>query len=617
MTPRWVPSLGARALGGERCQFCVWAPQSERVEVHLVAPRERLAPLQPEHRGYHAAVLEDVGPGSLYLYRLDGTTERPDPASRCQPQGVHGPSQVVNSDFPWEDQGWSGLPLEAYIIYELHVGTFTSEGTFDALIPHLDTLADVGITAIELMPVAQFPGTRNWGYDGVYPFAVQKSYGSVEGLKRLVNACHQREIAVVLDVVYNHLGPEGNFLGHFGPYFTERYRTPWGPAINFDGAWSDEVRRYFIENALYWIMECHIDALRLDALHAILDLSAHPFLKELAAAVHEQAERIGRRVYLIAESDLNDTKLIRAQEVGGFALDAQWNDDFHHALHTLLTGERSGYYQDFGTLRHLVTALTDGYVYAGQYSRFRGCRHGNPSTSIPARKFIVCSQNHDQVGNRMFGERLSQLVDFDALKLAAAVILLSPYIPLLFMGEEYGEPAPFPYFVSHSDPALVEAVRRGRREEFAAFGWQGEVPDPQDEGTFLSAKLDHKLRYDGHHRVLHDFYRELIRLRKTLPALASLNKEQMEVTGYESQKVAFVRRWSGDDEAFTVFQFADTQVSATLPVPEGRWRKRLDSSDERWQGNGSSLPDQLKSAGEVMLHLPRKAFALFHRTEEA
>ncbi|HET7854191.1 MAG TPA: malto-oligosyltrehalose trehalohydrolase [Candidatus Methylomirabilis sp.] len=610
-------SLGAIYLGNGQCKFRVWAPLADKVEVCLVAPRKRIAPLEKDAKGFHQALLDGIKPGTLFVYRLDEKRERPDPASRAQPRGVHGPSAVVDPAFAWQDRQWRSVPLEEYIIYELHVGTFTPEGTFDAIIPHLDTLNDLGITAVELMPVAQFPGERNWGYDGVYPFAVQNSYGGAGGLKRLVNACHQRELAVVLDVVYNHLGPEGNYLGDFGPYFTDRYRTPWGLALNFDGPWSDEVRRYFIENALYWIMECHIDALRLDALHAIVDLSAQPFLQELADAVHGEAERIGRRIYLIAESDLNDTKLVRSRELGGYGLDAQWNDDFHHALHTLLTGEQSGYYQDFGTLRHLVTALTDGYVYSGQYSHYRGRRHGNSSKSIPARKFIVCSQNHDQVGNRIFGERLSQLVDFDALKLAAAVILLSPYIPLLFMGEEYGEPAPFPYFVSHSDPTLIEAVRRGRREEFAEFAWQGEPPDPQDEATFLRAKLDHKLRCDGHNRVLHEFYRELIRLRKTFPALASLNKEQMEVTGYESQKVAFVRRWSGDDEVFTVFQFADTQVSTTLPVPEGRWRKQLDSSDERWQGGGTSLPDQLKSTGEVTLHLQRKAFALFHRTEEA
>lgn len=606
-------SLGARYLGDGRCCFCVWGPLADKIEVRIVAPRERIVPLEKGPKGYHRAILEGVEPGSLYLYRLDGTTERPDPVSRSQPEGVHGPSQVVDPQFAWEDRHWFGLRLEDYILYELHVGTFTPEGAFDGIIPHLDTLKEIGITAVELMPVAQFPGNRNWGYDGVYPFAVQNSYGGPEGLRRLVSACHQRGLAVVLDVVYNHLGPEGNYLGDFGPYFTGRYRTPWGAAINFDGPYSDGVQRFFIENALYWITEFHVDALRLDALHAILDMSAHPFLEELANAVREQAERIGRRAYLIAESDLNDTKLIRSQELGGYGLDAQWNDDFHHALHTLLTGESSGYYRDFGKVSHLVRAFTEGYVYSGQYSAYRRRRHGNSSKHLAARQFVVCSQNHDQVGNRMFGERLSQLVSFDGLKLAAGVVLLSPFIPLLFMGEEYGEPAPFPYFVSHSDPELIEAVRRGRTEEFAAFAWKGEPPDPQDEATFLRARLDHKLRHDGQHKVLLDFYKELVRLRNTIPALTSLNKESMEVSGYERQKILFVRRSSGEDEVFMVFNFGDREDSITLPVPEGRWRRVLDSADERWKGNGTSLPDQLTSNGEVTLCLRSRAFALFLR----
>jgi maltooligosyltrehalose trehalohydrolase len=346
-------------------------------------------------------------------------------------------------------------------------------------------------------------------------------------------------------------------------------------------------------------------------------MSAHPFLEQLATAVREQADRIGRRVYLIAESDLNDTKLIRSREMGGYGLDAQWNDDFHHAVHTLLTGEQDGYYQDFGKIAHLVKAFAEGYIYSGQYSHYRRRRHGNSSTRLSARQFVVCSQNHDQVGNRLFGERLSQLVSFEVLKLAAGVVLLSPFIPLLFMGEEYGEPAPFPYFVSHSDEELVAAVRRGRQEEFAAFAWKGETPDPQDETTFLHAKLNHKLRRDGQHRVLYEFYRELIRLRSTLPALTSLSKETMEVRGYEAQKVLFVRRWSDDDEACTVYQFGETEVSVALPVPEGRWRRVLDSSDERWQGSGSSLPEHLASVGEATLHLGPKGFALFRRTEGA
>lgn len=612
----WDPELGATYLGDGRCRFRVWAPLADKVELRLVGPRERIVTLAHEGRGYHQAALEGIEPGSLYLYRLDGKAERPDPASRSQPQGVHGPSAVVNPHFAWEDQHWSGLPLEDYIVYELHVGTFTAEGTFEAIIPHLDALKDVGITAVELMPVAQFPGSRNWGYDGVFLFAVQNSYGGPEGLKRLVNACHQKGLAVVLDVVYNHLGPEGNYLGEFGPYFTERYRTPWGTAINFDGPHSDQVKSFFIENALYWITEFHIDALRLDALHAIMDMSAHPFLEELATAVHGQAERIGRRVYLIAESDLNDTKLIRSQELGGYGLDGQWNDDFHHAVHTLLTGESGGYYEDFGKITHLAKAFTEGYIYSGQYSAYRRRRHGNSSKLLAARKFVVCSQNHDQIGNRMFGERLSQLVSFDALKLAAGVVLLSPFIPLLFMGEEYGEPAPFPYFVSHSDPALVEAVRRGRREEFAAFAWKGETPDPQDETTFLQAKLDHKLRHEGQHKVLYEFYQELIRLRNTFPALRSLSKETMEVAGSEKEKVLSVRRWSGDHEIFMALHFGDASASVTLAVPAGGWDKILDSAEQRWRGNGSAVPEKLLSEGEVALTLEPKAFVLFSRRED-
>jgi maltooligosyltrehalose trehalohydrolase len=334
------------------------------------------------------------------------------------------------------------------------VGAYTKKGTFESIIPHLDELKKLGITAIELMPVAQFPGTRNWGYDGVYPYAVQNSYGGPEGFKRLVNACHGRGLALVLDVVYNHLGPEGNYLWDFGPYFTDRYKALWGFSINFDGPHSDDVRHYFIQNALYWVTEFHVDALRVDAVHAILDFSAEPFLEELASAVHDEAKRLNRRVYLIAESALNDTRVIRSREFGGYGLDAQWNDDFHHALHTVLTGERMGYYRDFGRLQDLAKALLEGFVYSGEYSPYRRRRHGNSSRDIPAHRFVVFSQNHDQVGNRMRGERLSELVCFERTKLAAGVMTLSPFIPLLFMGEEYGETAPFQYFVSHSDPDL-------------------------------------------------------------------------------------------------------------------------------------------------------------------
>jgi maltooligosyltrehalose trehalohydrolase len=614
-SPKGNPSLGATYLGDGRCRFRVWAPFAETVAVHLLAPQERLLPMEPEERGYHQATLDGIEPGSLYAYRLDDEQERPDPASRFQPRGVHGPSEVVDPSFAWEDESWSGLSLEEYVIYELHVGVFTPEGTFDAIIPHLDALKELGVSAIELMPVAQFPGDRNWGYDGVSLFAVQDSYGGPSGLRRLVNACHRLGLAVILDVVYNHLGPEGNYLADFGPYFTDRYRTPWGAAVNFDGPGSDEVRRFYIENALYWITEFHIDALRLDALHAVFDYSAQPFLEDLATAVHDQADRMRRRVYLFAESDRNDPRLIRPRDRGGHGLDAHWNDDFHHVLHTLLTGEQFGYYQDFGRLEDLAGALREGFVYSGRYSAYRQRRHGASSSDVPAHRFVVFAQNHDQVGNRMGGERLSQLVSFERLKLAAGAVLLSPFIPLLFMGEEYGETAPFLYFISHSDPALIEAVRRGRREEFAAFAWQGEPPDPQDQATYLRCKLNHALRREGHHAVLFEFYKELLRLWKEVPALARLSKEQLEVGAYEKERVLFFRRWAGAGQVFAVFNFSKTPASLALPVPAGRWRKQLDSADERWQGSGSAAPNLLESEGQAMLVLSPNAFALF--TKEA
>ncbi|UCB42776.1 MAG: malto-oligosyltrehalose trehalohydrolase [Dehalococcoidales bacterium] len=605
--------LGAVYLGDGRCQFTVWAPLIPKVEVHIISPEELIVLLERCDRGYHRSVVEGIKPGYQYFYRLDSEKERPDPASRFQPEGVHGPSQVVDSCFPWADQQWAGLSLEEYIVYELHAGAFTNEGTFDAIIPCLDRLKDLGITAVELMPVAQFPGNRNWGYDGVYPFAVQDSYGGPEGLKRLINACHRKGLAVVLDVVYNHIGPEGNYLADFGPYFTDHYKTPWGAAINFDGLHSDDVRRFFIENAIYWPIEFHIDALRLDALHAILDTSAYPFIEGLAESFHKQVEKLGRKAYLIGESTANDARLLISQEFGGYGLDAQWNDEFHHSLHVLLTGEQTGYYQDYGQLQHLAKAFQEGFVYSGQYSSYRQRRHGVSSKDIPAHRLVVFAQNHDQVGNRMNSERLSQLVSFEALKLAAGIVLLSPFIPLLFMGEEYGEPAPFPYFVNHSEPDLIEAVRKGRRDEFAAFQWQGELPDPQDEATFLRAKLDHQLRNDSQNHVLLEFYSELIRLRKETPALAHLSKDNMDVQIIEDDKLLFLHRWNGDNEVMAIFSLNDSQTAITLPIPAGHWVKGFDSAEERWQGGGSVTPEQLSSKGEVSVTLSPWAFALFFK----
>jgi len=603
--------LGATYLGNGRCQFMVWAPIIQKVEVHMVSPEELIVPLVRGAQGYHQGIIEGVEPGCLYFYRLDSENERPDPASRFQPRGVHGPSQVIDSHFSWQDQNWAGLPLEEYIVYELHVGAFTEEGTFDAIIPYLDELKDLGITALELMPVAQFPGNRNWGYDGVYPFAVQDSYGGPEGLKRLVNACHQKRLAVVLDVVYNHLGPEGNYVADFGPYFTDRYKTLWGAALNFDGPYSDEVRRFFIENAIYWLTEFHIDALRLDALHAILDISSYPFLEELALVFHEQAAQMKRQAYLIGESAANDARIVRSRNLGGYGLDAQWNDDFHHSLHVLLTGEQPGYYQDFGQLQHLAKAFEEGFVYSGQYSCYRQRRHGISSKDIPAHRLVTFAQNHDQIGNRFNSERLNQLVPFEALKLAAGIVLLSPFIPLLFMGEEYGETAPFPYFISHSDPDLIEAVRKGRQDEFAAFHWQGKSPDPQDEATYSRAKLNHNLRCNGQHRVLLEFHKQLVRLRKETPALAYLSKDNTDIRAIEKHKLLLLHRWKGDNEVIVLFSLNNNQTAITLPVPAGRWQKWLDSAEERWQGKGSIVPERLSSKGEAAITLGPWSFALF------
>jgi maltooligosyltrehalose trehalohydrolase len=608
--------LGGYYSANNRCQFRVWAPRASRVELRVVGAKEQIRALESSGGGYFDVQVDNISPGTLYLYRLDGSRDRPDPASRFQPQGVHGPSQVIDPSFAWADRNWLGLPLKDYVVYELHVGTFTVTGTFDAVSAHLEELKDLGITVIELMPVAQFPGSRNWGYDGVYPFAVQESYGGPLGLKRLVNACHKIGLAVILDVVYNHLGPEGNYFAEFGPYFTDRYKTPWGPAMNFDGPDSDPVRRYLIDNALYWISEFHIDALRLDAVHAILDHSPYTFLEQLADEVHAQAKLLNRQVWLIPESAANDSRLVRGRELGGYGLDAQWNDDFHHALRGVMTGEKSGYYEDYGEFHQLVKAYREGFVYSGEYSKYRRRRHGISSRDIPAERLVVFSQNHDQVGNRMLGERLPQLVSFEDLKLAAGAVILSPFIPMLFMGEEYGEPAPFQYFVSHGDANLIAAVRNGRRNEFAAFAWRGEPPDPQDEKTFLRSKLNHNLKHDGRFHALWEFYRELIRLRKKLAPLACLSKERCEIHGFESERILVLRRWFKDQEIISIFNFNAAQVSLDLPFSGECWRKVLASTDERWAGVGSQLPPMLDVVRAVTLSLPGRSFVVYRKEFE-
>lgn len=608
--------IGAIHEGAGRCRFRLWAPFAERVDLHILSPHERLIPMQERDSGYFDLQLKGTEPGSLYCFRLNGERERPDPASRFQPLGVHGPSQVIEQQFGWEDENWKGIPLSDAIFYELHVGTFTPEGTFDAAISRLKELEDLGVNHLEIMPVGQFPGERNWGYDGVQPFAVQNSYGGPEGFKRFVNACHRHRIGVTLDVVYNHLGPEGNYLRDFGPYFTPKYRTPWGEAINFDDAHSDEVRNYFIQNAIYWFQYFHIDALRLDAVHAITDMSALPFLQELAERVEAFSVRNGRKRYLIAESDLNDAKLIRPRPEWGYGLDAQWSDDFHHSLHTLLTGERRGYYADFGKVEQLVRSMREGFVYSGQYSRFRKRRHGNSAADRPAEQFIVASQNHDQVGNRMLGERLSTLISFEAEKVVAGALILAPAVPLLFMGQEYGEEAPFLYFVDHGDADLMAAVRKGRKEEFKDFLCKGEPPDPAGEETFLRSRLNWEKRAEGHHKVLLEFYKTLIRLRREIPALKALSRRRLDVHGLENGKILYVRRWCEGSEVVCLFSFNSKEVSlqAAEISFEGEWQKILDSSHEKWRGPGTSLPEKIRSP-EVLVMRPH-GLAVYRKIPE-
>jgi maltooligosyltrehalose trehalohydrolase len=609
-------AIGPTIAENGRCQFDVWAPFAKTAELVIEPPARRQAPMQMAARGHFLADVEGVARGSNYFYLLNGEVRRPDPASRFQPQGVHGPSQLVSPHFNWTDSAWAGVPLEAVVFYEIHVGTFTAEGTFESIIPRLPALKSLGITMIELMPVAQFPGSRNWGYDGVFPYAVQSSYGGPDGLKRLVDACHREGLGVALDVVYNHLGPEGNYLRDFGPYFTDRYKTPWGEALNFDGPESDEVRRFFIGNATYWVSEFHIDALRLDAVHAIVDTSATPFIEELALEVHQLAGELGRPVHVIAESDLNDPHIVQSREIGGRSFDAQWSDDFHHALHTLLTREKMGYYEDFGSIEHLAKAYSQGFVYSGEYSPFRRRRHGNSSQLIPARRFVVFAQNHDQVGNRAQGDRLSSIVSFEKLKLAAAALFLSPFLPLLFMGEEYGELAPFPYFVSHSDAELIENVRKGRREEFAKFAWSGSVPDPQAQETFELARLNWNLRDTGKHQILLSLYTELLRLRRSIPVLANLSKLDMNTWTYGPNAFG-IERWSGNDRVSALFNFDDRPAPVCARIAARNWTVILDSADARWLGSGSLVPRTLPVAGESLnVEMPPLSFVILRRSQE-
>ena len=576
--------LGARLLSNGRCEFRVWAPKRDAIELHILTPNDRRLAMKKNANGYHEAVVDDCPEGTRYLFAF-GENERPDPASRLQPDGVHQASAVVGTDFEWHDHDWNGIALEDLVVYELHVGTFTNEGTFDAVIAKLDQLKELGITAVELLPVAQFPGTRNWGYDGTYVGAAQNSYGGPRALKRLVDACHQRGLAILLDVVYNHLGPEGNYLGEYGPYFTDRYKTPWGLALNFDGPHSDDVRWYFVHNALQWVDEFHFDGLRVDAVHAIVDHSAEPFLQDLCEAVRQRGTQLGRQIWTIAESDLNDPRVITPKEQYGLGFDSQWADDFHHSLHTLLTGEQDGYYEGFPPkVSNLARVLKTGYLYVGQHSTYRGRKYGLKPNTTNGAQFVISAQNHDQVGNRMMGDRITNLVSFEKVRQAAAAIILSPFIPMLFMGEEYGEKAPFQYFTSHSDKDLIEAVRRGRAEEFDDFKWAGEPPDPHDEETFTRSKLKWESLQRDEHQSLWRLYKQLLAFRRDIPSLRTLDLSAVETHADDERAVLLIRR--GD--SLVAFNFSDKAQIIDMPF-RGNWTAQIDTGASI-SGNDVTLP---------------------------
>jgi maltooligosyltrehalose trehalohydrolase len=499
--------------------FRVWSPERERVE--LVVGGRRHAMTRGEHGWWEARGVA-AEPGLRYGYSLDGGAVRPDPRSGFQPDGVLGLSEVVDHGaHAWRDGGWRGLPLAGSVIYEVHIGTFSDAGTFDGMVEHLPHLVALGVDAVEVMPVAEYAGERGWGYDGVDLFAPHHAYGGPAGLKRLVDACHAAGLGAVLDVVYNHLGPVGNFLAEFGPYFTDRYKTGWGSALNFDGPGSDEVRRFIVDSALMWIRDYHFDGLRLDAVHAIVDQTPVNILEQLEVEVEALGEKLHRTVFLIAESDLNDPRLMRSRDAGGYGLEAAWSDDWHHSLHAALTGERSGYYKDFGSLDDLGKALRQAWVYDGVWSEHRQRTRGRKAAGVASHRFLIAAQNHDQVGNRALGDRLAALVDEWKLQAAAALLLTSPFTPMLFQGEEWGASTPFQYFTDFQDRELGKAVREGRRREFAAFGWNPEeVPDPQDPSTFECSRLDWGELDDAGHRAMLDWYRKLIALRRRLPAPA-------------------------------------------------------------------------------------------------
>lgn len=583
--------LGASILdrAKSRVAFCVYA--AGWPEVSLLLKSSGLSeeiPMELTGEHLYRAVVEGRGLELRYKFLLKGRGGGafPDPYSHYQPEGVHGFSQVVDHDaYPWDDQEWTGIKWEKALIYELHPGTFTGKGTFAGVADKLDCLLELGINTVELMPLTQTPGCWNWGYDGVNLFSVNHNYGNPDELKYLIDCCHRKGLAVILDIVYNHFGPEGNYLGKFGPYFTDKYETPWGAAVNFDDTGCAAARRMVLDSVRHWIERYHFDGLRLDAVHAIKDHSRPHILEEIAAAARELEKRLERRIVIIAETDANDVQLIKPTGEGGYGIDAQWMDDFHHTVHTALTGEDKGYYRDYGRIEDLEKVYQN-YLYTGEYSRFWKKKRGSNAAEVPGSLFVVAIQTHDQVGNRARGDRLSQLVDFPYLKAAAGLLFLSPYIPMLFMGEEYAEENPFLFFTDYQDPELKKAVVEGRREEFAAFGWR-DIPNPEDDATFFASRLTPREKWRPHQEQIFNYYRDLISLRREHPALKVPDKRGTEVkVDPASRLVKITRRGHGR----MVTALANLGRS-TLSVPYPPGRKIFNSEEPRYGGRENAAKE--------------------------
>jgi maltooligosyltrehalose trehalohydrolase len=599
-------------VDGSPMAFC-WAPFARKLE--LDSEGKGSYAFSKLADGYWSCECPGLKPGDRYFLKINGKKRFPDPASLSQPDGVHGPSQAVDLEEIRKQclEGYKGLALADLVIYELHTGTFSPEGTFAGIAKRLPYLKGLGVNAIEIMPVASFPGIRNWGYDGVFPYAVQHSYGGPEGLADLVKACHEQGMAVILDVVYNHLGPEGNYLGEFGPYFTKKYQNPWGKAVNFDDEHSHGVRHYFLENALMWLRDFDIDGLRLDAIHAIVDNSPKHFLQELSQEVQQLNAETGRNHFLIGESDLNDPMIFKPTRAGGYGLDSQWCDDWHHALHAKLTGERMGYYIDFGPMEQLVKSFNHAFVYDGIYSKYRKKIFGTPVGDEQGERFVVFTQNHDQTGNRMLGDRLSTLVDFESLKIAAAALLFSPFVPMLFMGEEFGEESPFLFFTSHGSERLAEQVRRGRKREYRAFLKDVEPPDPQAEETFLRSKLKWDFSKNRQKESLLAFYKRCIQLRKEITLFRPGCRKNIRAT--QMGKGAMLLARKGEKETvLVVFNFSEKPFSGKInALKDQPGDLLLYSAHKQWGGSIYDGHDPMESSSgkTPKIYLEPRSVAVF------